>query len=159
METQVFWDIFSTPEQMNSEKWMIKGCTGMRKHLEQGKEYDQHRKLELNPPEKKRMKNDKLEAPLISSWESPDKNIGGKEWRDFPSIKGYLIKKSESLKKKGGRVGKNKDNLGWTKQTPLRKLGNDLEDVEMIGSTWREARRLEKNLTWRPRDQKGLVST
>ena len=26
------------------------------------------------------------------------------KWRDFPSIKGYLIKKSESLKKKGGRA-------------------------------------------------------
>ena len=81
------------------------------------------------------MKNDELEAPLVSSRESPDKNIGGKEWRDFPSIKGYLIKKSESLKKKGGRVGKNKGNLGWMEETPLRKLRGDLGNVEMIGST------------------------
>ena len=29
-----------------------------------------------------------------------------KEWRDFTRIKGYLNKKSESLKKKGGRAGK-----------------------------------------------------
>ena len=39
------------------------------------KKYDQHRKLELNPPEKKRIKGDDLEAPLKSSWESSDKNI------------------------------------------------------------------------------------
>ena len=35
----------------------------MRKNLQQGKEYDQHRKLELDPPEKKkerRMMNLKL---------------------------------------------------------------------------------------------------
>ena len=54
----------------------------------------------------KRTKNDKLEAPLVSSWESPDKNIERNEWRDFSQIKGYMIKKSESLKKKGGRTGK-----------------------------------------------------
>ena len=36
-------------------------------------------KLEINPPEKNtRMKNDELEAPLVSSWESPDKNI---DWK------------------------------------------------------------------------------
>ena len=45
--------MFNTPEQMNSEHWMIKRYTGMRKHLKQGNEYDQHRKLELKPPEKK----------------------------------------------------------------------------------------------------------
>ena len=55
---------------------------------------------------RKRMENDELEAPLLSSWESPAKNIDGKEWRDFPSIKWYSIKKSESLKKKGGMAGK-----------------------------------------------------
>ena len=54
-------------EEMNGEKRMIKRCTGMRRHLKQGREYDQHRKLELNPPEKKRMENDELEAPLGSS--------------------------------------------------------------------------------------------
>ena len=42
---------------------MIKRFIGKRKNLQQGKEYDQHRKLELNPPEKNtRMKNDALEA-------------------------------------------------------------------------------------------------
>ena len=30
--------IFSTPEQLNSEKCMIKRCTGMRKYLKQGKD-------------------------------------------------------------------------------------------------------------------------
>ena len=40
----------------------------MRKHLKQGKECDQHQKLELNPTENiKEMKNDELEAPLESS--------------------------------------------------------------------------------------------
>ena len=37
MKRQAFWDIFSTPEQLNSEKWMTKRCTGMRKHLKWGK--------------------------------------------------------------------------------------------------------------------------
>ena len=36
-----------------------------------------------------------------------------KGWRDFPSIKGYMIEKSESLNEKGGRAGKQ------------RKLGTD----------------------------------
>ena len=53
-------DIFSTPEQLNSEKWMIKRCTGMRKHQKRGKEYDEYPKLELDPPEKKRTKDDEL---------------------------------------------------------------------------------------------------
>ena len=40
----------------------------MEKHLTRGKGYDQHRKLEVNPPEKKtRMKSDELGAPLVSS--------------------------------------------------------------------------------------------
>ena len=38
------------------------------KHLKQIKEYDQHKKLDLNPPEKiKETKNVELEAPLVSS--------------------------------------------------------------------------------------------
>ena len=36
----------------NSEKWMIMRCNGMRNTLKYRKEYDQHRKLELVPPEK-----------------------------------------------------------------------------------------------------------
>ena len=32
----------------------------MRKHLKRVKGYDQHQKLELNPPEKKRMENIEL---------------------------------------------------------------------------------------------------
>ena len=31
-------DILSTPEQLNSEKWMIKRCTGMRRHFKRGKD-------------------------------------------------------------------------------------------------------------------------
>ena len=78
---------------------------------------------------RKRTNNDELEAPLVSSRESPDKNIDGKEWRGFTSIKGYLIKKSESLKKRvGGR--ENKGNLGRMKQITLRRLWVDFANVE-----------------------------
>ena len=117
----------------------------MRKHLTRGKEYDQHRKLELNPPKKNtRMKNDELEAPLVSSWESPEKNIDRKEWRDFPSIKAYLINKSESLKKKGGRAGKQRQlGDGWNKHR-WENLELILRMLKMIGSTWREAHRLKR---------------
>jgi len=59
-------DILSTPEQFNSERWMIKRCTGIRKALEK-KGVCLIPKLELNPPEKKRTRNDELEAPLESS--------------------------------------------------------------------------------------------
>ena len=52
------------------------------------------------------MKDDELETVEHLHGKSPDKNIERKEWRDFPQIKGYMIKKSESLKKKGGRAGK-----------------------------------------------------
>ena len=34
------------------------------------------------------------------------------------------------FQEKGWEGGKNKDNLGWMKQTPLRKLRIDLADVE-----------------------------
>ena len=59
-------DILSTPEQFNSERWMIKRCTGIRKALEkkERKGVCLIPKLELNPPEKKRTRNDELEAPL-----------------------------------------------------------------------------------------------
>ena len=158
METQVFWDIFNTLEQINNKRWVIERCTGMRKHLTRGKECDQHWKLEINPPEMNtRMKNDELEAPLVSSWESPDKNIDGKEWRDFPSIKGYLIKKSESSKKMGWVGRKTKATWGQMKRPTLVKPRGDLADVEMIGSTWRETRRLRRNWDDKLNDQEGLV--
>ena len=81
----------------------------MGKAFETRKRIWSTQKLEFNPPEKeKETKNDELKAPLVSSWESSDKNIERKEWRDFPQIKGYMIKKAESLKKKGGRAGKTK---------------------------------------------------
>ena len=66
MENTNLRDNLSTPEQMNSEKWMIMRCTGMRKAFETRKGI-RSTKLELNPPEKKKMKNDELEAPLESS--------------------------------------------------------------------------------------------
>ena len=44
-----------------------------------------------------------------------------------------MIKKSESLKKKGGRAGKQRQ-LGEMEWIPLRKLRIDLADVEMIES-------------------------
>ena len=159
MEMRIFWDVFSTPDNMNSKRWMIKRCTDMRKHFKQGKEYDQHWKLDLSPPEKKRTKNNRLEASLASSWESPGKNIDGKEWRNFTSINGYMIKKSESLRKEGGRAGKTKTTWdGWSKHC-CKELRIDLANVEMIKSTWREARRMEKNWHDNLDDQEGLVST
>ena len=100
------------------------GAPAREKHLKYRKEYDQHRKLELDPPEKERMENDELEASLGSSWESPDKNIDVKWWRDFTRIKGYLIKTSESLRKKGGRAGKTKTIWRRMKMTPLRRTDN-----------------------------------
>ena len=55
---------------------MIKRCTDVEKHLKRGKGYDQHRKLELNPPEKNtRMKIDELEAREHLHEGSPDQNI------------------------------------------------------------------------------------
>ena len=57
------------------------------------------------------MKDDELETVEHLHGKSPDKNIERKEWRDFPQIKGYMIKKFESLKKKGGGR-ENKGNLG-----------------------------------------------
>ena len=62
METQIFWDIFGTPEQMNGEKWMIKWYTGMRKHLKWGKDMIDKAWIESTGEEKKerRMMNLKL---------------------------------------------------------------------------------------------------
>ena len=55
---------------------MIKKCIGMRKHQKRGKGYDQHRKLELDPPKKNtRMMNDELEAHEHLHEGSPDQNI------------------------------------------------------------------------------------
>ena len=47
-------NIFSTPEQMNSERWNDNKVHRHGKHLKQVTGYDQHQKLELNPPKKKR---------------------------------------------------------------------------------------------------------
>ena len=55
-----------------------------------------------------------------------------------------MIKKSESLKKNGGRAGKQRQ-LGEMEWIPLRKLRIDLANGKMIVLAWREARRLEKN--------------
>ena len=44
-----------------------------------------------------------------------------------------MIKKSESLKKKGGRAGKTKATWGWMRQTPFRKLIIDLPNGENDG--------------------------
>ena len=66
------------------------------------------------------MKNDELETPLVSSRESPDKSIDEKEWRDFPSIKGYLNKKYQSFKQKGGREGKQRQ-LGTDEANTVAK--------------------------------------
>ena len=90
------------------------------------------------------MKDDELETVEHLHGKSPDKNIERKEWRDFPQIKGYMIKKSESLKKKGGRAGKQRQlGDGWNKHR-WENLELILRMLKMIGSTWGEAHRLEK---------------
>ena len=71
IETWIFWDIFSTPEQLNSTRRMIKSCTGMRKHLKRGKGMIDKAWIE-STGEEKRAKNDKFEASWESSWESAD---------------------------------------------------------------------------------------
>ena len=53
-----------------------------------------------------RTRNVELEAREHLHEKSPVKNIQRKESRDFTRIKGCLIKKSESLRKKGGWAGK-----------------------------------------------------
>ena len=155
MESQVFWDILSTPDK-NRERWTIKRCTDVEKHLKRGKGYDQHRKLELTPPEKKITKNDELETVEHLHGKSPDKNIERKEWRDFPQIKGYMIKKSESLKKKSGRARKQR-------QLGDRWNGYRWENFELISQMLKWSDPLEekhtgwKELTWQSRWSKGLV--
>ena len=90
------------------------------------------------------MKDDELETVEHLHGRSPDKNIERKEWRDFPQIKGYMIKKSKSLNKKGGTAGKTKVAWdGWNEHR-WEELIIDLASVEVIGSTWREARRLKR---------------
>ena len=81
--------------------------------------------LELNPSEKKRMKNNKLEAREHLREGSPDQNTDWKGWSDFTWINGYMIKIYESLQKKmvGGR--ENKDNLG-------RWNGHRWKNLELI---------------------------
>ena len=49
----------------------------------------------------------------------------------------------------GGR--ENKGNLGWMKQTPVRKLRVDLADVENDWNHLKRSTPVEKELTWRPR--------
>ena len=66
------------------------------------------------------MKDDELETVEHLHGKSPDKNIESKERRDFPQIKGYTIKKSESLKKKGGRAGKQRQ-LGTNETNNIGK--------------------------------------
>jgi hypothetical protein len=74
---------------MNNEKWMNMRGTGMRRHWNEERGKINKAWLETTG-EDKRKKNDELEAPLVSSWESPDKNIEGKEWRGFTSIRWIL---------------------------------------------------------------------
>ena len=106
----------------------------MRRYLKQGKRYDQHRKLELVPPEKKRMKNDELVEHLLENHRV--RILTKKNGVTSHELNGYPMKKSGSSKKqKGRRVGKRKTTWRWMKRTPLRELILDLADVEMIGST------------------------
>ena len=62
----IFWDIFWTPEK-KWERWKIKRGLDenfdMEKHLNKRKGYDQHRKLELSPPGRKKNEEWWLWAP------------------------------------------------------------------------------------------------
>ena len=97
------------------------------------------------------MKNDELEAREHLHEGSPDRNIDWKEWRDFTWINGYLIKKNWVLEEKGWEGGKTKATWGIWKKHRWENLELNLRMLKMIGSTWREAHRLGKELTWRPR--------
>ena len=115
---------------------MIKRCIGMRKHQKRGNGYDQHRKLELDPPEKNtRMKNDELENVEHLHGKSPDKNIDRKEWRNFTKNKRILGKEILVLEEKGWVGGKKQRQLGQMEWIPLRKLRIDLANVGMTGCT------------------------
>ena len=63
-----------------------------------------------------------------------DKDIDGKEWRDFPSIKGYLNKKYVSLKKQREGAREKQRQLGTNEMNAVEKR-LDLANVEVIGST------------------------
>ena len=113
------------------------------KTYETRKGYDQHQKLELNPPEKK--KNDESWASRTSSWKTPGKNIDGKEWRYFITNKmdTWLRILNHWRKRLGGREKQRQFGDGWNKHR-WEELILDLADIEMIGSTWREAHRLKR---------------
>ena len=98
------------------------------------------------------MKNDELEAPLESSWESPDKNIDRKGMgRLHKNIKDTWLKHRIPWRKRvGGRQKQRELGDGWNKHR-WEELILDLADVEMIGSTWRENTPVEKELTWQSR--------
>ena len=82
----------------------------MRRYLKRGKRYDQHRKLELVPPEKKRMKNDELVEHLLENHRV--RILTKKNGVTSHELNGYPMKKSGSSKKQKGREGgKKKDNL------------------------------------------------
>ena len=118
----------------------------MRRHLRREKGDIIDKSWLESTGEEKGMRNDELEAPLESSWESPDKNIDGKEWRNFPSIKWILEEEILVLeeKQKGGRMGKTKATWRRMKQHRWEEVINDLANVDVNGSTWRETRRLKR---------------
>ena len=84
----------------------------MRRHLKRGKRYDQHRKLELVPPEKKRMKNDELVEHLLENHRV--RILTKKNGVTSHELNGYPMKKSRSSKKQ-------KKEGGWEKE---RQLGD-----------------------------------
>ena len=160
METQVFWDILSTPEQMNSKRWVIERCTGMRKHLTRGKEYDQHWKLELDPPEKKQqwsMMNLKLLSIFLGNHRI--RTLTGKKMENLHIHKmdTWLRYLSPWRKRVGG--WENKGILGKMEQTPLRKLRIDLADVENDRIQLKRSTPGGKNWHDNLDDQEGLVFT
>ena len=134
---------------MNRKRWMIKRCTGMRKHLKRGKYMIDKAWIESTGEE--RMKNDKLEAPLVSSWESPDKNIDGKEWRNFTKNKRILGKEILVLEEKRGVGGEKQRQLGdgWNKQ--------DWENLSWSCGCWSDPLE-EKYASWKGLSRQSQLS-
>lgn len=116
-------------------------------HLIQGKEYDQHRKLELSPPEKKRDE----ECP--PRWEFTGWNNWGKT-EDTPHEWNRCSRESQTPgRKKGGRAGKTKATREG-KSTNILERKHRLKTLNKEGKDFaRVGRILDYGLRFR--DEKG----
>ena len=123
----------------------------MRKHWNTEKNMINTESLNWNHRRRKRTKNDELEALLASSCEPPGRTLKEKNEETSHQQKGYLIKKSGSLKKEGGRAGKTKTTWGWMKQTTLRRTDNWSCECWSDRIHLKRNTPVEKGLTWQSR--------